>query len=71
MQNILIAFGLALLFIYPVLVLFGEMLNLFSMIGIILPLVLLQKKLILIIDYVIRRIHAYGMEEKKLKRPEL
>lgn len=45
MQNILIAFGLALLFIYPVLALFGEMLNLFSMIGIILLIGLVTKKI--------------------------
>lgn len=89
MQNILIAFGFALLFIYLVLAslyesfitpisvliaippafsgaflalaLFGEMLNLFSMIGIILLMGLVTKNSILIVDYAIRGIHA-GMD---------
>jgi HAE1 family hydrophobic/amphiphilic exporter-1 len=89
MQNILIAFGFALLFIYLVLAslyesfitpisvliaippafsgaflalaLFGEMLNLFSMIGIILLMGLVTKNSILIVDYAIRGIHV-GMD---------
>jgi HAE1 family hydrophobic/amphiphilic exporter-1 len=84
MENIIIAFGFALLFIYLVLAslyesfitpisvliaippafsgaflalaLFGEMLNLFSMIGIILLMGLVTKNSILIVDYAVRNI---------------
>ncbi len=91
-QNILIAFGLALLFIYlslsslyesfitPVTILFaippavsgaflslaitGQMLNIFSMIGIILLMGLVTKNSILLVDYAVKGIR-YGMSRSE------
>ncbi len=90
-ENIIVAFGLALLFIYlilaslyesfiiPVTIMFaippaisgaffsllltGEMLNLFSMIGLILLMGLVTKNSILMVDRAMQNIHEKGMEK--------